>query len=83
MLFIKQNKGCEHLMSLRRMPLPFDTFIQSVDTIPGNESNSNQRHAISHLRQTSWWFIENFLSVLTHILNKRSKSLTLHQNGQL
>lgn len=34
-------------------------------------------------KKKSWWFIENFRSVLTHNLNKRSKSLKLLQNGPL
>lgn len=84
MVLIKQNKGCEHLMSFRHTPVLFDTSIQCVDIIPGYKRNSNQIHAHSNWRQKkSWWFIENFLSVLTHNLNKSSKSLKLLQNGPL
>lgn len=66
-------------MSLRHMPLLFDTSIQSVDTISGYKRNSNQIHAHSNSKQKSWWFIENFLSALTHNLNERSKSFKLLQ----
>lgn len=51
MVLIKQNKGCEHLMSFRHTPVLFDTSIQCVDIIPGYKRNSNQIHAHSNWRQ--------------------------------
>lgn len=50
MVLIKQNKGCEHLMSFRHTPVLFDTSIQCVDIIPGYKKNSNQIHAHSNWR---------------------------------
>lgn len=60
--------------------LLYDTLIHPDDAILRHEKNANQRHTHSDLKQTSQWFIENFLSTLTHNLNKRSKSLKLLQN---
>ena len=60
--------------------LLYDTLIHPDDAILRHEKKANQRHTHSDLKQTSQWFIENFLSKLTHNLNKRSKSLKLLQN---